>query len=64
MQAAGSVDHPLPQQSDAGEWGRATCGWGRVTDERGYGQNDVAVSGWDLKRAGCGAIRTLADSRG
>ena len=33
MQAAGSVDHPLPQQSDAGEWGRATCGRGRVTDE-------------------------------
>ena len=26
MQAAGSVDHPLPPQSDAGGWGRVTCG--------------------------------------
>ena len=26
MQAAGSVDHPLPPQSDAGGRGRVTCG--------------------------------------
>ena len=30
MQAAGSVDYPLPPQSDAGGWGRATCGRGRI----------------------------------
>ena len=35
MQAAGSVDHPLPPQSDASRWGRATCGRGRVTGGEG-----------------------------
>ena len=55
MQTAGSVDHPLPQQSDAGGWGRATCRQGRVTDERSVVMGRVMSQrvggtsrGWDV----------------
>ena len=54
MQAAGSVDHPLPQQSDAGGWGRATCGWGRVTGGEGQSLPQSDVGGWDRVTGGEG----------
>ena len=54
LQAVGSLDHPLPPQSDAGGWGRVTCGrgshwwrfritcgWGRVMDEQSVGMSGV-----------------------
>ena len=48
MQAAGSVDHPLPPQSDAGGRGRVTGGLGGNTN----GLCDVTVGGWSHRRAG------------
>ena len=48
MQAAGSVDYPLPPQSDAGGWGRATCGRDWVTGGEGQGHRWVGwnTNGW------------------
>ena len=37
MQAAGSVDHPLPPQSDTGGWGSVTGGRGQTIQVGGAG---------------------------
>ena len=53
--------HSLMQVGGAGP---LVGGAGSRMSECGYGQSDVTASGWDLKRAVCGAIRMLADSLG
>ena len=48
MQAAGSVDHPLPPQSDAGGRGRVTGGWVRIIVGRAG-----SLVGWVEIQMGC-----------
>ena len=64
MQAAGSVDHPLPPQSDAGGWvrvtggrGRVTGGSGRVTCEQGR-----VTGGWGRVTGGEGQSLPQSDT--
>ena len=48
--AAGSVDHPLPPQSDTGGWGRDTSGRGLTMQVSGVvsqvGGSDHTGEGW------------------
>ena len=53
MQAAGSVDHPLPPQSDTGGWGSVTGGRGLTIQVGGVGSK---VGGSDCTGEGWGCV--------
>ena len=67
MQGAGSVDHPLPPQSDTGGRGTVTGGWGGNTN----GRSDVTVFCRGTapkyppteKSASCSSVCPLLDSK-